>query len=267
MRKSSEGSLSKRRMRSVPPAVHVWDNVAGSFTGETVLAAPSNSSSGAALAAHVTVTDVDGDGVRDLLTFPGASTFGDNDRALVYRGLPGGGFEPHRPYLSRATTVLADLDADGDPDAFGAATLLNRRFGGPADGLVRQYGPGVAGTGGVVPVLGASGPLRVGSTTASLRVRRSVGGTLLFLAIGSGEALLVDQPIPGHTTLVDGLLALVSIGVPGVPGLAGGGAKTIPVAVDAGLAGLHLFHQGFLVDGAAPGLLSATNGLELLYGL
>ncbi len=52
-----------------------------------------------------------------------------------------------------------DADGDGDLDLLGRDLLRGRRVPAPEGGLTRQFGAGSPGTGGVVPVLGAQGPV------------------------------------------------------------------------------------------------------------
>lgn len=115
--------------------------------------------------------------------------------------------------------------------------------------------------------LGAQGPVRVGSTTAEVRVRRGVGAAPGLLGLGSGAAAYAGTPLPGLTVYVDPALALIPVTLTGPAGVSGAGELDIPVGVSPGLGGSSFFHQVFLLDLTAPFFLTHTNGLEIHYGL
>ncbi|QDU65269.1 FG-GAP repeat domain-containing protein [Engelhardtia mirabilis] len=214
---------------------------------------------------YIALDDVDADGLGDLLV--GAIDSGGRHSVLVYPGLPTAfQFADSIEYLSNTIHGFADIDEDGDVDGLGSALIASRRFNGPDDGQLQQYGAGTPGSGGAVPVLGASGPVRVGSTEAALHVRRGPGATIAALAVGTDRAELAGFPLPGLTSLVDpiGLLAVVNLSLVGSG--PGQGQIDIPVNVSPALAGHTFTHQFFLVDLAAPGFVTQTNGLEIHYG-
>jgi hypothetical protein len=62
-----------------------------------------------------------------------------------------------------------------------------------------QSHPGVAGEGGAVPVLGATGPFRSGETEV-LRLTGVPGPTVAILGLSLGEADLPGLPLPGLTS-------------------------------------------------------------------
>jgi hypothetical protein len=170
--------------------------------------------------------------------------------------------------MARAFTAFVDVDEDGDDDALGAAVVRNRRFEGPRDGIVRQYGTGTNGSSGAIPVLGASGPLRPGSITAALRFRRGLGGATAVLFFGTLEA---NDPglIPGGSLYVQlpSNYFLATLG--GAAGVPGEGQLTLDLSpLLPVLVGSTIYHQLVVIDpGSQLGGFCASNGLALTYGL
>ncbi|MEM7309847.1 MAG: VCBS repeat-containing protein [Planctomycetota bacterium] len=219
----------------------------------------------------VGVDDVDGDGVLDLFAGTTASSpTNPKPYLVVYRGLGAPlDYDAPRFFLADTIRAFADLDGDGDVDAVGAELIAGHRFDGPADGEVLQYGSGVAGSGGLVPVLGASGPVRPGSSDAALRLAVALGGATTFLAVGAAEAELAGFPALGLTALVDPGTLLAVLDVPAGGAGAGQGAWELPIpaAVTLALAGQAAYYQVFVLDPGAAPLISQTTGVEILYGL
>jgi len=208
--------------------------------------------------------DVDGDGLLDVVSGPFTSD--PNGHEIVALRRTGGlDFEAPRSYVIGETiTRWADLDEDGDLEAVGLSTLSDSwAFDGPADGVVQQYGAGTAGSGGLEPVLGASGPLRPDSTTAVLNLARALGGTTALLMAGTDVG---TAPFAGGTLLVTPLLVIIPLPLP--PGGAGEGALALDLtAVTPVTAGLTFTHQVLVADPAAVGNKALSNGLRLTYGL
>ncbi|MEO0652085.1 MAG: hypothetical protein AAFZ65_15535, partial [Planctomycetota bacterium] len=155
----------------------------------------------------------------------------------------------------------------GEAHEVPVAVVESGLFDGPEDGALQQYGEGSTGAPQLLaPTLGASGPLRPGSTTAALRLVRGTGSAALALI-----SLGPDQvPVSGLEALVS-LATSVPLPLPLTAGpsstegtlesvLPLGGALT-------GLAGNTLYAQAFCLDPSAPAGLRATNGLELQFGL
>ena len=220
-----------------------------------------------AVGSEIDTEDFDGDGVVDLIATYGSGTTG-ADLVAVLRGTGGGfAYEPFRTFIGAEVEAYGDLDGDGDLDGFGSGVFKSRRFHGPSGGIIRQYGSGVAGTAGAVPVLGATGPVHPGSTSASLRVRRGLGGAAGVLAVAAGETELVDFPLPGLTALVDPILFLVPIVLDGPAGVAGAGDWDLDTSGLMGaVAGQSFYHQAIFADAGAASGWSTTNGLEIRYG-
>lgn len=245
-----------------PVNLAVYENDGGAFVlRATPVADPSSDD---ALGAD----DVDGDGLVDLFAARGTGGGVEPDRLLVYRATAPFVYEPGRAFVSRRVVGYDDLDGDGDLDPWGQDVVRSRRFDGPADGAIQQYGSGGAGTGGAVPLLGASGPLRPGSTSASLRLRRGLASSIAWIAVGTGPTELVGFPFPDFTLYVDGLLLLQPVPVAGPLGVPGAGELTVLLdGLVGSLAGLSLTHQFLAIDPGATGGISFSNGLALTYGL
>lgn len=246
-------------------AIHLFRNDGASFTHFTLAGADGAGD-------EFGLDDVDGDGVSDLIT---ASSSGSDSpfglpRVQVFRRSGGAGslvFDPARTWVAGGATRIDDVDEDGDLDVIGRAVVKSRRFDGPAAGAVRQYGAGTPGTGGAVPVLGANGPLKPGSTSAAIRLRRGLGGSSALLVVGFGEGSL---PMGAQTSLLvqPPLFLLLSVPLAGPSGVAGAGTFDFDVTpATAAAAGFTFYHQVFVVDPAHPLGAAASNGLELVYGL
>ena len=208
--------------------------------------------------------DFDGDGALDLLACPFGEVGVVGHTALLWtRTGPGLRYAPPRAYLAQSASHSADLDGDGDLDYYARRVALDGwRFEGTTSGAVRQYGMGVAGASGVVPILGTQGSPRVGETV-QLRLRRGEGGGIAALALALQEAALPGVPLPGLTLWITPPLAVVPVALSGPTGVSGAGEFTLPMVVRARWMGLSLYHQAFTLDG---GTVGATNGLEVTYG-
>lgn len=208
--------------------------------------------------------DYDLDGDADLLFTEGTSA--------VARMLIGNGGGTFTPGVDQRMSVLwvGDLDGDGDDDAAnGAQTFFNARLHGPTAGSLVQSGAGVAGTGGLTPILGASGPFRTGELV-TCGATGAVGGSLGFIAIAGSGAELVNIPFPGITLYVniaDPALLLMKFPPQGAPGAPGEGGYSFAVTIPSSMAGVTLYHQGAFLDPGAPYGLSTTQLLKIQYGI
>lgn len=232
--------------------------------------------------ARPSALDANGDGLMDLFFGP---SYG-NDRAFrVYLQKATAGpllgleaFEPgvelvlpgNTLYLPGGATEVGhlrdDVDGDGDVDLLSEYLSLNVTSDGPPSGARRQYGSGSPGTGGIVPVLGAAGPFRLGET-AELRIT-GAGGNLALLGIGPAPASIPDYPFPGTTLLVDpaaGGFRVMTLQVLGSANGPGEGRVTFPFPVVHALVGLTRYHQVFVRDPGAAHGFAASNGLALTF--
>ena len=207
----------------------------------------------------VIAADFDADGLTDVLSLsaPGA-TMG---AAIMLRNGPNGSFGA--PIVQAFQAFGAgDIDGDGDPDGLANGLVIrNNRFHGASAGYRLQYGVGIPGSAGIVPVLGELGPFRVGSTV-ELRLRGGLGGASAVLAVGETPA---NSPLLGGTLLVNPAFT-IPIQLGGAPGVPGTGGFTLPFLVPPFLSGVHLFHQAGVFDAGALQGVSATNGLEIRIG-
>ncbi|MGH7150409.1 MAG: FG-GAP repeat domain-containing protein, partial [Planctomycetota bacterium] len=160
---------------------------------------------------RVLVADFDEDGALDVLVHPTRYTAARGSQ--IHRGtaVP---FVFQPPVIQMvAPGVLSDVDGDGDFDAIGLKVDRNRAHSGPAAGLRLQYGTGLAGTGGMIPILGGVGPFRSGFSCET-RITGAVGGALAVFAIGDQPA---NIPIAGGTLLTT-VQVLFGFPLGGTPG-------------------------------------------------
>jgi FG-GAP-like repeat len=239
-------------------AVYVFENQNGAL-----LTAP-NVIGGIGETTVVAIDDVDGDGRSDLLCDRVHIRDFNANALQVHRRLPGPGlsYEAHRDWMVDPIQAFVDVDQDGDLDGFGTQLARSRRFTpGPDDGMIRQFGQGGAGAGGAVPVLGASGPLRPGSSTASLRIERALGGTTAYLLVGLNQA---NIPGFGGTSLyVAPPFVILSFHLSGAPGVPGDGGIELPIVM---FPGLKVYAQAAAIDASTIFGFVATGGLELTFG-
>ncbi|MEX1023528.1 MAG: VCBS repeat-containing protein [Planctomycetota bacterium] len=212
--------------------------------------------------------DVDGDGTPELFLQRLATDL--TLRLTVVRPRSAGGFRPEREFvLPGIVDGFHDVDSDGDADLWsGGFAFTNRTFDGALRGVVQQYGAGLPGGGGAVPVLGAGGPLRVGSAEpATIRLRRAPAASVGILFLGTGAGSLPYPGVAGLTLYVDPLLASLSIATDGPAGVPGAGSMTFAIQSDPSLAGVTRFQQTLIFDPLSPTGLAASNGLRTTMGL
>jgi FG-GAP-like repeat len=208
---------------------------------------------------YVAILDVDADGYSDIVVGPTKNTaYG---ATAIHRGTA-------TPWVYQPAIVqifiagaLTDVDGDGDPDALWNKLARNRHFRQPDCGTRRQYGIGLAGSGGMVPVLGAVGPFRAG-VSGDTRIRGGLGGAHALFGIGFNETA---TPILGGTLYTDPL-AIFELDLLGQPGVPGAGWLNLPWTMPASLVGTAIYQQVAIIDPGAPQGATLTNGLHLLAG-
>ncbi|MBL8897157.1 MAG: VCBS repeat-containing protein [Planctomycetes bacterium] len=233
--------------------ITIFANTAGNFALATSFPFPSRTG-----VSYASAGDLDGDGRTDL-------ALGATDRALILRRVgPGFTFEAPRTFacLTGTPRALADVDQDGDLDLIGSILVQNRRFHGAGLGFTRQYGQSLAGSDGRLPVLGGTGPLRVGFAT-ELRLRAGLGGAPALLIFGATQIALPNfAGFPGLTLYAAPDYGAFPILLGGTAGRAGAGNFDISSTIDPTLAGAVLFAQALIIDPGAANGVSATNGVE-----
>lgn len=210
--------------------------------------------------------DLNADGRRDLLIEGNGRESNVVTYALgsetLYR------FDGQTVQLGRPSAVC-DVDGDGDADlvvrrATDDRNLIvrNLTFDGANDGTVRQYGTGLAGDGGRMPVLGARGPFRPGEDF-EIRLRNGVGDGMAILVIGDQPA---ETPARGGMLYVEPW-KLEKFRLDGPPGEAGLGEFTLSFDdVPARAIGARFYLQFGVVDPAAVEGVALSNALELQFG-
>ncbi len=217
------------------------------------------------------VEDVDGDGLLDLITMrlETVGTFYNFPVLTVNRRTgPGLTYEVFEEYFPSAQLDgFLDQDGDGDLDGFGTFEgLIGQRVQAPDGGVTRQFKSGFPGTGGVEPIIGALGPATSTNPNGELRIVRGVGGGLLFTVFGPLEVDQPDVPLPGMSLYVGSPTILSAVPMGGTPGAPGEGSFAYSLPTLPGLFGLSFTHQAFVLDPGSTTGVSASNGLEIVYG-
>ncbi len=126
-------------------------------------------------------------------------------------------------------------------------------------GTITEYGAGLAGSGGYVPALGATGyPISGGEVTYS--VTSGLGGAQAYALVGPSRASI---PYMGGTILVWPLFNTIPFTLDGSAGVPGAGYKTIETTPY--FSGLTLRYQVLIADNGAVQGVSMTNGLEIVF--
>jgi hypothetical protein len=215
------------------------------------------------------VRDFDGDGVLDLMVMTRRQAFANFTFDLLsrYRGTGSNlGFqlvvEHLAPYGARG---FGDVDGDGDLDSIGTY-LLRGRMATADSGVIRQYGAGVGGAAGIVPLLGAAGPIVSSSSADELRLVRAWPGAFAMLVFGLIETTVPNAPLPGLVLHVSNPAVYFLPPVAGSPGVAGSGQVSVTLPNIPQLVGLRVMHQVFSTDPTSASGWSCSNGLAVTYG-
>ncbi len=203
----------------------------------------------------------------------------DTGEAEVFAGDPLVTLKPNDLKLARSGGLLLTSKASNVVriDALGTMTEIykNPTYGEIVGICVREdatlcsgsftkYGAGTAGSGGIVPRLGAIFSPCPGHDIA-LEFEDFLGGALCTLLVGLKDASL---PFLGGTLLIDPSLPFLLISFP-LPGAGpGAGELRIPFTVkdNPALVGVSVYLQAAGNDAAAPAGVSLSNGLHEVIG-
>ena len=209
------------------------------------------------------VADVDLDGQVDLWT---TRITGGLRELSVKRSTGAFAYEPRRVFTVPTVHALEDLDRDGDLDLVGAQLVAGTLRDPAAAGQALQVGQASAGSGGIPPVLGVQAPLQQGASSSVL-LSSATPGTPSYLTVGTSTAVLEDFPFPGLTAYVLDLIPLIVLTPQSATSAPGTGVAGLPFAVPPGSAGATVYLQAFSVDPGAPFQLSASNAVQVTFGL
>lgn len=152
-----------------------------------------------------------------------------------------------------------------NPVTVSATTTLNVTL--PDCPFHTPYGSGLAGTGGLVPLMATSGGTpRLGNAGYALEMSNGRGGATAAFLLGLAPASIPFKL--GHL-LIDVTLPYVVffVPLPGTPGGAGQGTLTIPLPIsdDPLLVGLAVYDQFLVQDPSAPVGWAMSNGIEVAF--
>jgi hypothetical protein len=173
-------------------------------------------------------------------------------------------------FTSRTQVLLAsafhDLDGDGDLDAIGPDVTWNDAIPNPGSGEREQYGTSGPAACSVRPVLGATGPFRVGETL-ELRTSGVQPGAPGAMVVGLSPSNLANFPWPGITTHAWPWASFFYLPTPVGKGTEPGdglSTATFPIGSNWPSFG-DLYHQVYFFDPCSPSLVTASNGMRLRY--
>jgi hypothetical protein len=157
------------------------------------------------------------------------------------------------------------VPVSGSSSGTGPGNLIFEvNLGGPGcAGLILPYGDGLAGKGGLVPVLGGAGCPDIGDGFA-ITIDHVVGGASGALFVGLQPA---SAPFKGGTFLVGSVLLQLPLAVGGTLGQAGAGFLSVPASLlNPALIGVDIYLQAGFQDAAAVKGVSLSNGLRVQAG-
>ena len=221
-----------------------------------------SSSFSAPVRSTIAIADFDGDGLTDLALgqIPLEPNIGIVLRRVGWSSTPSlADFQVIRHAFNDG--FAADADGDGDIDLIASRTVKSRHFGGPTAGRRVQLHQGTPGEDGAIPLLGASGPFRVGETEV-LRLTGVPGPTIAAIGISLDTVELPNVPLPGMTLWLDPTSLVVGTWVINEAGHGRAAAQaSLPIYLPNGLQGVSFWVQAFVFDPATPALFTSTNTL------
>jgi hypothetical protein len=210
--------------------------------------------------------DVDMDGKLDIVCWPVGWYVYDapNASCVIRRKADNTGYEAPTYQVLQPTGHL-DIDGDGDEDLVDTHLHKNRCFESVAGGMRKQTAGGLAGAGGILPTLGASGPFRVGQSAEIVLTGATGGIPGVFYQTYLGTA---PPPFPGghHAATIYSYYPASHFTTSGTPGSVGEGRWSLPFTVPGYVAGKTKVYHVDLHDPGAPTGLARSNKLYVTYG-
>ncbi|GJM21370.1 MAG: hypothetical protein DHS20C15_12850 [Planctomycetota bacterium] len=248
------------------------NNGAGNFTTDTTSLAAYTTDDTSPSLRRALILDVDLDGRNDLLV---TSPTDASPASYIFRQLPDGTLDAPLIQVVRPT-AFGDVDGDGDldllSDRFSFNELLptlpsrvidNRAFENPDSGRVLQFGSSKPGTAGQAPLLGASGPLRVGDVV-TIHLTGVQAGQLGVVSVGLNQTDLPNTPWFNVTAYTWPWLAFKLLPAPGSGQLPGDAGLQLSYVVDPSFPAVGpIYLQAIFDDPEAIAGRTYSNGLML----
>jgi hypothetical protein len=248
--------------------VALFNDGMGGWAADDLYFLPARVNSGAAQRAMT--MDVNEDGVDDLIV--ANSWYAANSSWIFIKKVGAPGFKaPVQQNFSASAHF--DRDGDGDEDlivglasAGISASIGNRNWSTLDDGLRQQYGLATSGSGGTSPVLGATGPFRLGES-AALRMNGMPGSALGLLSLSLAPSESPNTPLLGTTGYNWPWLSFFFLTAPaGQPGVVNSSSFVLPYLVTQDLVDIGpIYHQVYWQDAGHPNGVASSEGLLIDY--
>jgi len=246
----------------------IFNDGAGGWTADYTYFLPS--SVGKDVMQHAMAVDVNADGLDDLIV--ANSSYAANSSWIFIKRNGAPGFEDPVQQTFTATAHF-DRDGDGDEDLIATMSLAgidgvigNRRWTAQADGLRQQYGQATAGSGGACPVIGATGPFRLGES-AALRINGMPGSALGLLTLSLAPSNAPNTPLLGTTGYTWPWVSFFFLTAPaGQPGVVNSSSITLPYLVTQEFVDVGpVYHQVYWQDAGHIVGVASSEGLLIDY--